>query len=73
VEVDFLAIGSGEERLYIQVAFSTENEETLKRELRTLELIKDNYPKRLLTMDTDLPEQNFSGTHKTNALNWLAN
>jgi predicted AAA+ superfamily ATPase len=73
VEVDFLAICSGEERLYIQVTFSTENEETLKRELRPLEPIKDNYPKLLLTMDTVLPEQNFSGIQKTNALNWLAN
>lgn len=73
LEVDFLAIGSGEERLYIQVAYSTEQEETLKRELRPLELIKDNYPKLLLTMDTVLPEQNFGGIQKTNALNWLAN
>lgn len=73
LEVDFLAIGSGEERLYIQVAYSTEHEETLKRELRPLELIKDNYPKLLLTMDTVLPEQNFGGIQKTNALNWLAN
>jgi predicted AAA+ superfamily ATPase len=73
LEVDFLAIGSGEERLYIQVAYSTEQEETLKLELRPLELIKDNYPKLLLTMDTVLPEQNFGGIQKTNALNWLAN
>lgn len=73
LEVDFLAIGSGEKRLYIQVAYSTEQEETLKRELRPLELIKDNYPKLLLTMDTVLPEQNFGGIQKTNALNWLAN
>lgn len=73
LEIDFLAIGSGEERLYIQVAYSTEQEETLKRELRPLELIKDNYPKLLLTMDTVLPEQNFGGIQKTNALNWLAN
>jgi predicted AAA+ superfamily ATPase len=71
LEVDFLAIGSGEERLYIQVAYSTEQEETLKRELRPLESINDNYPKLLLTMDTVLPEQNFGGIRKTNALNWL--
>ena len=46
MEVAFLAIGSGEERFYIQAAFSTENEETLKRELRPLELIKDNSQNR---------------------------
>ena len=73
LEVDFLAIGSGEERLYIQVAYSTEQENTLKRELRPLERIKDNYPKLLLTMDTVLPEQNFGGIRKLNALKWLAN
>lgn len=79
LEVDFLAIRSGEERLYIHVAHSTEHEETLKREIRPLELIKDtdafsreaNYPKLILTMDTVLPEQNFGGIQKTNALNWL--
>jgi uncharacterized protein len=71
LEVDFLAIASGEERIYIQVAYSTEQEETLKREIRPLELIKDNYPKLLLTMDTVLPEQNFGGIQKTNALKWL--
>jgi predicted AAA+ superfamily ATPase len=71
MEVDFLAINSGDERLYVQVAYSTENDETLKRELRPLQLIKDNYPKILLTMDTILPEQTFGGIRKTNALNWL--
>jgi len=71
LEVDFLAIGAGEERLYIQVAYSTDKEETLKRELRPLELIKDHYPKLLLTMDTVLPDQNFGGIRKSNALIWL--
>jgi len=71
LEVDFLAIGAGQERLYLQVAYSTDKEETLKRELRPLQLIKDNHPKLLLTMDTVLPEQNFGGIRKTNALNWL--
>lgn len=73
LEVDFLAIRSGEERLYVQVAYTTANEETLKRELRPLQLIKDNYPKLLLTMDTILPEQTFEGIQKTSALNWLNN
>ena len=71
LEVDFLAVGAGQERLYLQVAYSTDKEETLKRELRPLQLINDNYPKLLLTMDTVLPEQNFGGIRKTNALNWL--
>lgn len=72
LEVDFLAISSGDERMYIQVAYTTDREETLKRELLPLELIKDNYPKLLLTMDTVLPEQNFGGIKKISALKWLA-
>jgi predicted AAA+ superfamily ATPase len=71
LEVDFLAIGPGDERLYIQVAYNTDREDTLTRELRPLKLIKDNHPKLLLTMDTILPEQNFDGIQKTNALQWL--
>ncbi len=69
--MDFLAISSGDERIYIQVAYTTDREETLKRELLPLQLIKDNYPKLLLTMDTVLPEQNFGGIKKTSVLNWL--
>ena len=71
VEVDFIAKRSGGEQLYLQVSFRTENEESLKRELRPLELIKDQHPKLLLTMDEILPEQNFNGIVKTSVLNWL--
>lgn len=70
-EVDFLAKKSNGEQLYVQVSFNTEKEETLKRELRSLEAIKDQHPKLLLTMDEILPEQNFNGIIKTGALKWL--
>ena len=70
-EVDFMAKRSNGEQLYIQVSYNTENEETLKRELKPLELIKDQHPKLLLTMDEILPEQNFNGIIKTSALRWL--
>ncbi len=69
-EVDFLAIKPSE-RLYIQVALNTENEQTLKRELNSLQKINDNHPKLLLTMDDILTEQNFDGIIKTNVLDWL--
>lgn len=43
-EVDFIAIGQeGEE--YFQVSQSVINEQTLKRELSSLEAIKDHNPK----------------------------
>ena len=71
LEVDFLAQKSNGERLYVQVSYNTEKEETLKRELRSLEAIKDQHPKLLLTMDEILPEQNFNGIIKTGALKWL--
>jgi predicted AAA+ superfamily ATPase len=71
LEVDFLAKKSNGEQLYVQVAFNTEREETMKRELRSLEAIKDQHPKLLLTMDEILPEQNFNGIMKISALKWL--
>jgi predicted AAA+ superfamily ATPase len=71
LEVDFLAKKPNGEQLYIQVSYNTEKEETLKRELRSLEAIKDQHPKLLLTMDEILPEQNFNGIIKTNVLKWL--
>lgn len=71
MEVDFMAKKGENEVLYIQVAYNTENEDTLARELRPLQAIKDNHPKLLLTMDEVLPEQNFAGIIKTNALEWL--
>ncbi len=71
MEVDFLAKKPNGESLYIQVSFNTEKEEVLKRELRSLEAIKDQHSKLLLTMDEILPEQNFNGIIKTNVLKWL--
>ncbi|MDR0307087.1 MAG: ATP-binding protein [Chitinispirillales bacterium] len=70
-EVDFWAKRSNGEQLYIQVAFNTEKKEVLERELRSLEEVKDQHPKLLLTMDEILPEQNFNGIIKTSALKWL--
>lgn len=70
-EVDFLATKSGKDTMYIQVALNTEKESTLKRELKPLQKIEDNYPKYLLTMDEIMPEQNFNGIIKTSVLDWL--
>lgn len=68
-EIDFVAINSkGIE--YYQVAETVRNEETLNRELRPLDMIKDHYPKYLLTMDLD-PETSYNGIRKVNVLDWL--
>jgi predicted AAA+ superfamily ATPase len=71
LEVDFLALKPNNERLYVQVAYRTEQDTTLQRELKPLQQLKDNFPKLLLTLDTILPEQNFEGIQKLNAIEWL--
>ena len=70
IEVDFVASKAGGIVEYYQVAWSVlENEQTLKREYTPLELIKDNYPKYLLTMDMGSGGQN--GIKRINVLTWL--
>lgn len=69
LEVDFVA-QSQNGNLYIQVAASVRSEETLKRELKPLQMINDNYPKLILTLDED-PDCDYDGIVRTNALQWL--
>lgn len=53
-EIDFMASKDGE-KMYIQVALTIDDSSTLKREFGNLQHIKDNYPKKVITME------NFSG------------
>jgi predicted AAA+ superfamily ATPase len=70
-EVDFVALQAGGAVEYYQVAWSVLGDlNTLRRELSSLEEIKDNYPKFLLTMDWGNGENN--GIKRLNALEWLA-
>lgn len=72
IEVDFVATKPGGQTEYYQVAWSIMgNEDVMKREYRSLEQIKDNYPKYLLTMDYGNSEQN--GIKRLNVLEWLLN
>jgi len=50
LEIDFIAIKPNE-KLYIQVSRSIQNEEVEEREKKSLLSIKDNNPKYILTMD----------------------
>lgn len=70
-EVDFVAQNQ-DGNTYIQVAATVRDEETLKRELRPLKAIKDNYPKMILTLDDD-PIGDYDGIIRKNALEWLMN
>lgn len=68
-EVDFIAINAeGEE--YYQVSQTVMEEQTLKRELASLDAIKDHNPKYLLTMDYT-PLTSHNGIKQINVLDWL--
>jgi predicted AAA+ superfamily ATPase len=59
LEVDFIA-ERYDTKMYIQVSASIIDDATRERELRSLQKIKDNYPKIVLTMDK-LPSKDLSG------------
>ena len=69
LEIDFVALKNGETEYY-QVAYTVKNEETLARELKSLESVNDHYPKYLITMD-DLPTTSYNGIKQINAIDWL--
>ncbi|MFP4384964.1 MAG: ATP-binding protein [Spirochaetia bacterium] len=54
-EIDFIA-EKDNRRIYLQVAYLISSKETADREFGALEVIKDNHPKTVLSMDTvDIP------------------
>ena len=68
-EVDFVCKTKTGDIEYYQVAWQLISENTVEREFRALEKIKDNYPKYLLT--TDGFTQSKRGVIHLNANNWL--
>lgn len=70
-EVDFVGINANNEISYYQVALTTLDEKVLQRELRSLQEIKDSYPKYLLTLDTINRTANYDGIKKLNIIDWL--
>lgn len=68
-EVDFVAIDA-DGITYYQVAATVRDEKTLKRELASLQQIKDQYPKIILTLDDD-PTADYDGIKRVNALEWM--
>lgn len=69
LEVDFVAIDEND-ITYYQVAATVRDEKTLKRELASLQQIKDQYPKYILSLDED-PTADYDGIKRINALKWL--
>ncbi len=70
IEIDFIAQKNNLIEYY-QVALTTLDIEVLKRELKPLEEIKDNYPKFILTTDSGKGENN--GIKRLNVFEWLLN
>lgn len=68
-EVDFVTQKNGLTE-YFQICESVRSKETLQRELRALESIKDHNPKTLLTLD-DNPITDYNGIKQIYALDWL--
>ena len=72
LECDFILRNSDNEYCYIQVAYTIlENRDTEDREYRALEVIKDNYPKYLLTADYLLQKRN--GIQHSNIMEFMVN
>lgn len=69
LEVDFVATKTNE-KIYYQVSATIMNEETRKRELKSLKKIDDNYPKYVLTMDKNI-FTDYSGIKVKNIIDFL--
>ena len=69
-EVDFVA-KNDRGLIYYQVSESALQPETMERELKPLQRIKDNYPKYLLTLDEVGATADYDGIRKENVLKWL--
>ncbi len=70
LEVDFVAIDYKGYTSYYQVSWTTENADTLERELASLRAIKDSTPKYLLTTDVDFNPV-YDGIRKLNVIDWM--
>ena len=68
-EVDFVA-EKPNQIIYYQVAKTIVEEKVLKREIRSLESISDNYEKVILTMDRTL-NNDYNGIKVVNLIDWL--
>lgn len=67
-EVDFVVVKDGRWEYY-QVSLSLDDEQTYQREVRSLRLIDDNYPKIILTEDPGHFDD--QGISQVNIIDWL--
>ncbi len=67
-EVDFV-VETEDEYIYIQVALSVRDEQTLQRELKPLDSIANHYKKYIITLDYDT--NNYNGIKQISAMDFL--
>lgn len=67
-EIDFVAT-KPDKKIYIQVAYSIPNEDTKIREFGAYDVIKDNYPKYVISLDKMTYE--FNGIKHVNLIDFL--
>lgn len=68
-EIDFIVKNRNGEIEYYQVSYEISSAETEEREFKPLEIVKDNYPKFLLTTES-FPQSRSGIVHK-NVFEWL--
>ncbi len=61
-EIDFVA-RKGDKMVYVQVAYQVSSDITRQREFGNLQVIPDNYPKYVISLDEWLSGSNVSGIH----------
>jgi len=69
-EIDFVADKNGE-RIYIQVAYMLQNQDTIDREFNNLLEISDNYRKMVVTMDNLYSGASYKGIEHKNLIDFL--
>ena len=69
-EIDFVAT-KGEQTIYVQATYLLANEETVTREFGNLALIKDNFPKYVISMDSLYNGTNYHGIHHMHLRDFL--
>jgi predicted AAA+ superfamily ATPase len=68
-EIDFIA-EKNSKKIYVQVAYKLSSQETIDREFGNLLLIKDNFPKIVVTMD-ELAGNDYQGIKHIHILDFL--
>ncbi|MFN5442889.1 MAG: ATP-binding protein [Crocinitomicaceae bacterium] len=69
LEIDFIAT-KGTEKIYIQVSAQLTNDKVIEREYRSLEMVKDSFPKYVLSLDKGF-ETSRNGIRWMNIIDFL--